>query len=145
MNSRIEQAIANDAAARRSKPIKPAQPSLPVKKGELYDETFVRFINFKPSDAQKEMYDDWIQTADVWGLLDRMGDDGYKLTVKYDETSKAYNALLMDRRKTSPVCGCILSVRASGMALAICRLVFVHSALAGQNWEQLAMPVSDDW
>lgn len=119
--------------------------SVPTQKETVYDETFVRFINFKPNDTQKGMFDEWVSAADIWGLLDRIGDDGYKLTVKFDETSKAYNALLMDRRKKSPVCGCILSVRASTMAMAIARLVFVHTALAGINWENLSVPVETDW
>lgn len=124
---------------------KPAAASQHTEKVSKYDETFVRFINFKPNDAQKEMYNEWLQSADIWGLLDVLGEDGFKLTVKFDETSKAFNALLMDRRKSSPVQGCLLSVRASTLSVAIARLVFVHVALAGENWERLSLPVEEDW
>jgi hypothetical protein len=133
-----------DEARANFKP-SPPKASVPTQKPTLYSEEFVRFINFKPNDQQKEHFNEWVQAADVWGLLNVLGEDGYKLTVKYDETSKAFNALLMDRKKTSPVCGCILSVRASEMAVAIARLVFVHVCLAGENWERLSLPVEHDW
>ena len=122
-----------------------AKPSQPTEKPTLYSDDFVRFINFKPNDTQKELYNEWIQTADIWGLVDRLGDDGFKLTVKYDEVTKAFNALLMERRKAHPMQGCILSVRASEMSVSIARLVFVHTALAGKDWENLDVPTEDTW
>lgn len=130
----------NEKFGKSSKPSKP-----PATQPTEYDAPFIGYINWKPTEADKELFHAWIEAADLSAVLDEAGDDGYKLGVAYNEKTKVYTATLTCRSIKLPNAGYCLSVVAPTMSKAFQRLLFCHVAVAGPGWERLGMLEDDAW
>lgn len=109
------------------------------------DAKFIGYVNYNPTEADKEFFNEWVQTADLTGILDRLGDDGYKIGIGYDEKNKTYLCSITSRRASLPNAGYVLSLRANSASKALSRALFVHAAVAGEYWERLLGDDEDKW
>lgn len=123
----------------------PKQSTKPVIEEAQFTAPFVGYINWKPTDDDKNLFASWLTGADLSAILDEAGDDGYKLGLGFDEKTKAYNATLTCRNPKLSNAGYVLSVRAPSASKALQRLLFCHVAVAGVGWERLGSHTDDEW
>lgn len=133
-------------AARKEKFGTSAKKSSPPETVEAqFNAPFIGYINWKPTEDDKQLFASWITAADISAILDEAGDDGYKLGLGFDEKTRAYNATLTCRNPKLPNAGYVLSVRGPDASKALYRLLFCHVAVAGPGWERLGNYEDDAW
>lgn len=75
-----------------------------------------------------------------------MVDEGYKISITYDEKNHTYIATASDNRENSVNAKRCLSARGATRAVAMCALYFKHSVVLLGNWvENEQTNKSDEW
>lgn len=94
------------------------------------------FINYTLTDGDRGRFREWAASPgnDIGALLDRIVDDGYQLTVRYDDFSGTCAAFISPRMSSSGNDGFILSGRARSGSAAALGALFRHYALFEGDW-----------
>jgi len=97
------------------------------------------FVQFVLSDEQRGHLKSTALTSEqIDGTLSRLFDDGYKLSMKWDDYSKAFAAWLIAPEWDNPNMGRILSGRGSTPIKALKQLFYIHFNIAEDRvWASL--------
>lgn len=116
---------------RRSK--RPARPSSrpPARPSQGNS---VEFVRRELNDAEKQQYRSWRDDIDVViNELDRLLQDGYKISLKFDDYSSAY-ATFIFAPDDSDNAGYCLTGRGGNSYRALSEALFKHVSLLSGNW-----------
>jgi len=94
----------------------------------------LEFVNRELTTEELPVYRNWREDHDaVYGEVDRMLEDGYKFSLKYDEYTSAYAAFVF-ASDGSDNAGKCLTGRGGTSYRALSEVVFKHVELFGGNW-----------
>lgn len=107
-----------------------------------------RFVAYELDVAQQAACKGWgVTSDDLWQEMLALVDDGYKISIKYDDKSSCYAAFLIGGDDPGdPNHGFILSGRGTTPAKAFKQGLFKHGAI-GASWDEFAekrTPFLDD-
>jgi|SRR5215208_2572185 len=114
--------------------------------GDKFSAPYKGFVNFNPSQSQKEDFSEWADATDFWETLDSHLRLGRKFGVTQDKDGKTFCATLMERDVTSPNAGLIATARALRPDVAAWRLFFYVGELFPKDWNTIeGLSQSDRW
>lgn len=95
-----------------------------------------KFLNYDFSEAEKKKFKEWAvrNAEELIGLLDRLIDDGYHLSVKFDSYNQCVGAFIICRDPKSENSGWILTGRGSGVLGAVMGALYRHYVLFEAQW-----------
>ena len=98
--------------------------------------TQAQFINHYFTDDDKSKFKAWATSvaASLWELIDKLTDDGYSLTVKFDSYTDAYACFIQTRDEKSSNYGYILTGRSRSGSMAIFAALYRHYVLFEADW-----------
>jgi len=98
-----------------------------------------KFIQYELDEATQKACKNWeVSTSDLVDTLDRLVDDGYRVTVKWDSWSEAYSASLQQTMDDGKNPGYILVGRGSTGAKALKQVIFKHYTVMQEDWAEYA-------
>lgn len=106
---------------------------------------FHGFVNYNLSEADKAKFHEfWRQSnTDNWGqYLNQLIDNGYKISLSYDNYNTAYSATMMCMKVGHPDQGWCLSGKGPDITTAIEVLFFKHFDLLKEKWVENAKSIS---
>lgn len=109
----------------------------------------VEFVNYELNANETAIYRKWRDDLDtVVGQLDRMTQDGYKVSIKYDGYSESFAAFIF-ADDASDNAGRCLTGRGGTTYRALAEAIFKHVEIFGGDWAdtgRVARPSDDpDW
>jgi len=114
--------------------------------GDRFNAPYKGFINFNPSQAQKEDFSEWADSTDFWETLYTHLRLGRKFNCALDKDGKTFCASLMERDKLSPNAGLIATARGLRPDVAAWRLFYYVGELFPQDWNALfSIDQEDRW
>lgn len=105
--------------------------------GDRFNAAYKGFVNFNPSQAQKEDFSQWADATDFWETLDTHLRLGRKFGVNMDKDGKTFCATLMERDRESPNAGLIATARALRPDVAAWRLFYYVGELFPEDWNEI--------
>jgi hypothetical protein len=107
---------------------------------------FTGYVNFQPTEGQKEEFALWLEGKDYWEQLDQQTALGRKLAVALDPKQECYVATCMERDTRSVNAGLVCSARGSTSEMAVWRLLWYVSSALPYNWKSgLKKNAADLW
>jgi len=98
---------------------------------------FKGFIQHNLTAEEKKAYDNWtLSPDDLWDAIERIIDNGYKLSTSHDDYNSTRQASLTCNNPKLPDYGWVLVARAPDSFNAIALIVFKHTVLLGENWTE---------
>lgn len=111
-----------------------------------YNAEFSGFVNFNPSEGDKERYVAWVQDCDVWEALENHSILGRKITTQMDVRNGGHMAMCMERDTQSVNAGRICTSRGKTVGTALTRLLFLISDQFPEDWMKSGViQDSDRW
>lgn len=102
------------------------------------------FVNFSLSDQEKKESANWMESADILGLVERSLDNGYKLSLTLDQKKGRFIASLS--AKEGKNAKKILTARAGDVMLAMARVMFLDRVIFdGGDWLEREDGSDDQW
>lgn len=95
------------------------------------------FVNFTPSEPQKERFVQWLSEVNYYDALDEQAAKGRKISVGYSPNDGCYLATCLERDELSVNAGLMATARAATPSLAQLRLLFYVSEVFQPNWDYL--------
>lgn len=94
------------------------------------------FINHTFSDSDKRAFKEWSVAAakNIADALDKLVDDGYSLSLKFDTYNDCYGAFIQTRDEKSGNYGYILSGRGRSGTSAVLGVLYRHYVLFEGEW-----------
>lgn len=95
-----------------------------------------QFINHTFNEDDKARFKAWLsdKSTDIWDLLDKLTDSGYKLSVKYDSYTDAQACFIQTDDEKSDNYGFILTGRSRSGSLACAAALYRHYVLWECQW-----------
>jgi hypothetical protein len=117
-------------------------PNKPEKKERFNG---VQFINYNLTDEQKKAVREWNLSLDQLsqGTM-QLVDEHFKVTLKYDDYSKAYACFVNPDGPEHPFTGWILTGRGSSPLKALKQALYIHFTVFEGNWLEYAHDVRAD-
>lgn len=107
---------------------------------------FRRYINYTPSDAQKEEFASWADDTNLYDLLEFHAKLGRQISVSYDLRNSCYQATCFERAEESVNAGYIATGRGGTPATALLRLLWYVTEIFPDDWNELISPtIKDLW
>jgi hypothetical protein len=96
----------------------------------------VEFVNYDLNKEQRAAFSRWAHenVDEMFALMERVSEDGYNLSLKYDDRQGCHSAFLTPREKDNPNFGLILTARASTAFATIAAVLYRHFVLFDANW-----------
>lgn len=94
------------------------------------------FINHAFTADDKARFKEWAGTniGELWGIIDRVCDDGFKVTVKEDTYNQCYSAFLQASDEKNALYGYILTGRSRSASMALLAVLFRHYVVFEADW-----------
>lgn len=94
------------------------------------------FINHTFSADDKGRFKEWAASAlvELGGWIDRLLEDGYKLSVKYDDFTSAYACFIQPISERDGNAGFILTGRSRSGSMAILAGIYRHYVIFEAQW-----------
>jgi hypothetical protein len=112
------------------------------------DKILVQFVNYELNEDERKRFKAWAHenAADMLSMFDRLLDDGYGFSCKWDERSECVAAFVQCRQENSPNKGWLLTGRGSTAFSAIAGALYRHYVLFEGVWpiDQNRRGVLDD-
>jgi len=105
---------------------------------------FAGFVNFNPTESDKEAYVAWVQNCDVWEAMEVHSAKGRKLTVQMDVRNGGHMAMCMERDIESVNAGRICTSRGKTAGIALTRLLFLISDNFPEDWMKSGLMKGED-
>jgi len=100
--------------------------------------TFQGFLDFRLTADQLEEMDEWLPTpAQIWELVDKLMNDGYRLTLSYSAKTKTASCTLMDDNPARKSGGWGLSSADGDAAHALKAACYKHFLVLQGTWATL--------
>ena len=132
--SRSEEIAKGTKRQQRASNGKPKTPP----KGEF------RFINVSVTEDMKKRIGAWAKAeGDVWGYVETLAGQGYRLGVSWDGKNDCYSASLTNRDGDERFRQACVTMRGPTAWEAVVRLVGLHFAVANEDWAVLEQPAAD--
>ncbi|HEY9758950.1 MAG TPA: hypothetical protein V6C97_27525 [Oculatellaceae cyanobacterium] len=95
-----------------------------------------QFINHSFTDDDKSKFKTWAETfaVQLGDLVDRLCDDGYGISVKYDAYTDAYASFIQTRDEKSSNYGLILTGRSRSAQMAMLAVLYRHYVVFEADW-----------
>lgn len=107
---------------------------------------FKGFVNYKLTVEEKEAYAAWdLHDHDLFDLLALDAQQGYKLTVSWNDQNETFTATYMCQDKDSPNYGYCLSSFAPDWYNAVRVTAFKHTEVLKSAWPISSKQKTDDW
>lgn len=104
------------------------------------------FVNFNPTDAQKDAFVEWADSAEPFLLIDTHLVLGRKVSFALDKDMQTVTASCMERDTLSVNAGLIATARGRSTEIALFRLMFYLGVLFPEDWNELhTTPQLDRW
>lgn len=98
-----------------------------------------KFIQHELDKAQMQACKKWeVSEADCLEAVLRLADNGYVVTLKYDDYSEAYSCFVRQSKDDGPNFGYILAGRGSSPYKALKQALFKHYTVMAEDWEEFA-------
>jgi len=98
-----------------------------------------QFVRYELDKALQASCKAWEITSDAMlDAINRLADDGYAITVKWDSYSEAYLASVRQTRDNGKNSGFVLTGRGSSGAKALKQALFKHFEVMDTDWSQYA-------
>lgn len=111
-----------------------------------YAAPFTGFVNFNPTESDKENYVAWVLDTDMWGEIERHVLLGRKITIQTDVRNGGAMAMCMERDVQSVNAGRICTSRGKESGIALTRLLFLLSDKFPEDWMKSGlMQDADRW
>ena len=108
------------------------------KKQEKTDNGFKKaeFINHTFTSDDKARYKRWAEEnkGSIGDILDRLLDDGYSVSLKYDSYTEAIACFIQNRDEKNVNAGFILTGRSRSGSMALLAAVYRHYVVFEQEW-----------
>lgn len=100
----------------------------------------VRFINYNLSDEQKAECKGWpLPIADLDNLALRLCEGDYRVSLKYDDYSRAFACFINPNGDKHPHLGWVLTGRGSTPLKALKQACYIHFLLFEEDWSEYQM------
>lgn len=111
-----------------------------------WDAAYAGFVNFNPTDAQKDAFVHWADSAEPFLIMDTHLALGRKISFAIDKDGVTHTCSCMERDSTSVNAGLICTARGRTSELAWFRLMYYLGVLFPENWNELSLTKSlDRW
>lgn len=121
--------------SRQNRRAEAAKPSSRQAKGVGSGE-WQGFVNVTLPPGAKQAWQAWHEMGTpLTDGLDRMLLDGYKITLKYEEQNDCYSAFCTGATSDHNNSGWGLSERSGSSAVALSRLVYIHTVVLNGDWD----------
>lgn len=110
----------------------------------LWKATFRRYINYTPTDKQKEEFHSWADDENLYVLVEWQASLGRQFSVSYDPRAECFQATLFERDEESINAGYIASARGQTAALAMLRVLWYVTVVFPDDWNALISPTAKD-
>lgn len=98
---------------------------------------FAGFIQHSLRKEEKQAFDQWVVSAEeIAGMVDRLLDSGYRITLAYDSYHKAFQCSLICQSANDVNAGWCLTARAPDGMSAMYLALFKHFVLLGGDWSE---------
>lgn len=113
---------------------------------KFWNAAYTGYVNFNPSDAQKDAFVTWADSAEPFLIMQLEAEKGRKFTFATDKDGVTFTASCMERDNRSVNAGLIATARGRSIEIALFRLLFYISQLFPENWNELHTTVNlDRW
>lgn len=110
-----------------------------------YDAPFVGYVNVELTDAQKEGYVKWADSASFWEAFAFHIGDGVNISIKWEAKNEVYLASGTQRRTTSVNAGLVVTARSQNPFHALGRLLFTLVFLSHkERWKDEGSTTTHD-
>jgi len=116
----------------------------PSKKPPSANPDFRGFININLTDEDKSSIKSiTYEPSDAFMDLDRLSDDGFKLTFSYDDYNRCYQVIAARKDRDNPDYGIMLAARGSTALKALRQWMYIQDRLIGEStWTDMLSPVN---
>lgn len=103
------------------------------------------FINVQLDASQKEQFDDWLATGEVWEVLAAVVGSGAHVAVKLDPGGHGFMASITQRNAAHVNAGLCVTARSSVAEKALFRAVYLVAVLGvDEDWSKGQSPADPD-
>jgi len=107
---------------------------------------FRGYVDIKFDETTKKEFRKWVSTNPaVFDLLDRYGENSYRVSVTYDTANKCHQASMTNSDPKNDNAGYVLVGRGSTSYLAILQCLYKEDAIAQGSWIGFVTNKSQDW
>lgn len=113
---------------------------------KFWNAAYSGYVNFNPTDAQKDAFVQWADSAEPFLILDAHLALGRKVSFAIDKDGVTHTCSCMERDTQSVNAGLICTARGRTSELAWFRLMYYLGVLFPENWNELSLTKSlDRW
>ena len=105
---------------------------------------FTEYVNFTPTDAQKERFAGWISSHNLWDELAMQMDRGIRVSWEWDDYSNCYQASAFCKDMDNVNAGRVCTARANEQDTALSRLMWYISEDFPEDWKAKVKQVQKD-
>ena len=105
---------------------------------------FTEYVNFTPSDAQKERFALWISEHNLWDELADAMDKGIRVSWEWDDYNSCYQASAFCKDMDSVNAGRVCTARGAEQDTALSRLMWYISDDFPEDWKGKTKNVPKD-